>query len=175
MACHISPSTARLELLLFSEEHGETYDGAVDEQTADNAHDHCFDADLFRVRQDDWQSCEKIMLANNCPKQNDPFRSIHIPLFLASSPPTTHERSIPTIHPRTEGGPTNSHNDKEPSQKPPQLNHTATSRIHEVIVVLSFAAYPVGDGSEDVGGHDEEGEVVVVQGRREDDEDEADG
>lgn len=79
------------------------------------------------------------------------------------------------IHPRTEQERTNSHNDKEPGQKPPQLDHTATPGIHEVIVVLSFAAYPVGDGSEDVGGHDEERQVVVVQGRGEDDEDEADG
>lgn len=92
MACHIAP-TARLELLLFSEEHGETYDGAVDEQTADNAHNHCLDANLFRVRQDYWQSCEKVVLANNCP------RTENVAPFLSHpSLPCI----FPTHHPRTQ-------------------------------------------------------------------------
>ena len=38
-----------------------------------------------------------------------------------------------------------------------------------------FAAEPVGDGGEDVGGDDEEGEVVLEEGAAEDHEEEADG
>lgn len=46
------------ELFLFSEEHGEAYDRAVDEQTADNTHDHGLDPNLFGVRQYDWECCD---------------------------------------------------------------------------------------------------------------------
>jgi hypothetical protein len=70
--------------------------------------------------------------------------------------------------------PTHSHNHKEPSQEPSQFHNAAAPRIHEVIVRLRFAAYPVGHGCENVGCYDEEGEEVVVEGGGEDDEDKAD-
>ena len=70
---------------------------------------------------------------------------------------------------------TNSHYDKEPSHESPQLDDTAASRIHKVIVRLGFAAYPVGHWREDVGCYDQESEEVVVEGGGEDDEDKADG
>ena len=40
---------------------------------------------------------------------------------------------------------------------------------------LRFAAYPVGERGDHVGGYDEEGEVVLEEGGGEDDEEEADG
>ena len=54
----LSKSVLRLELLLLSEEHSETDDGAVNEQTADNAHDHCLKANLLGVCQHYGKSCE---------------------------------------------------------------------------------------------------------------------
>lgn len=70
---------------------------------------------------------------------------------------------------------THSHDHKESSQESAQFHHTAASRVHEVIVRLRFAAYPVGHRREDVGCYDKQGEEVVVEGGGEDDEDEADG
>lgn len=70
---------------------------------------------------------------------------------------------------------THSHDHEESSQEPAQFHNAATSRVHEVIVRLRFAAYPVGDRREHVGCDHEQGEEVVVEGGREDDEDEADG
>jgi hypothetical protein len=71
--------------------------------------------------------------------------------------------------------PTHSHNHKEASQEPSQFHNAAASRVHEIIVRLRFAAYPVGHGRENVGCYDQEGEEVVVEGGGEDDEDKADG
>lgn len=54
-----------LELLLLSEEHGETYNGAVDEQAADDAHDHCFDTDHVGVGKDYREGCGRDSLAGD--------------------------------------------------------------------------------------------------------------
>jgi hypothetical protein len=70
---------------------------------------------------------------------------------------------------------TNSHYNEESSHKSPQLNNTAATRVHEVIVRLCLAAYPVGHWRENVGRYDQESEEVVVEGGGEDNEDEADG
>jgi hypothetical protein len=70
---------------------------------------------------------------------------------------------------------THPHNHKEPSQESSQFHNAAASRVHEIIVRLRFAAYPVGHGCEYVGCYDQEGEEVVVEGGGEDDEDKADG
>jgi hypothetical protein len=55
-----------LELLLLSEEHGEADDGAVDEQTTNNAHDHRLNANLLGVCQHYGKSCE-ISVSIRCP------------------------------------------------------------------------------------------------------------
>lgn len=52
----------RLELFLLSEEHGEADDGSVDEQAADDAHDHGFDADLFGVGQHDGEGWGEMLV-----------------------------------------------------------------------------------------------------------------
>jgi hypothetical protein len=70
---------------------------------------------------------------------------------------------------------TNSHYDKESSHESPQFDNTAATRVHEVIVRLGFAAYPVGHWRKHVGCYDQEGEEVVVEGGGENDEDEANG
>ena len=70
---------------------------------------------------------------------------------------------------------THSHDHEEPSQEPAQFHNAAASRVHEVIICLCLAAYPVGDRRKHVGCDHEQGEEVVVQGGGEDDEDEADG
>jgi len=70
---------------------------------------------------------------------------------------------------------THSHHHEESSQESAQFHNTAASRIHEVIVRLRFAAYPVGHGRKHVGCDHEQGKEVVVEGGGEDDEDEADG
>lgn len=49
-------SQSLLKLLLFSEKHGETDDGAVDEEAADYGHDHGWDLDEGAVCEDDWES-----------------------------------------------------------------------------------------------------------------------
>jgi hypothetical protein len=41
------------ELLFLRKEHGEAYNRAVNEQTSNNAHGHCFDADQIAVCQHD--------------------------------------------------------------------------------------------------------------------------
>lgn len=43
-------SLARLELLVFVEEHAEADDGPVDQQTTNYGHDHGFDLNEVRVR-----------------------------------------------------------------------------------------------------------------------------
>ena len=70
---------------------------------------------------------------------------------------------------------THSHNHKEPSQESSQFHNAATPRVHEVIVRLRFAAYPVGHGRKHVGCDHEQGEEVVVEGGGEDNEDKSDG
>ena len=62
----LSKAGLRLELLLLSEEHGEADDGAVDEQTADNAHDHSLNTNLLGVCQHYGKSCE-INVSIRCP------------------------------------------------------------------------------------------------------------
>ena len=54
----LSKALPRLELLLLSEEHSEADDGAVNEQTANNAHDHRLNANLLGVCQHYGKSCE---------------------------------------------------------------------------------------------------------------------
>ena len=137
----------RLEFLLLSEEHSEADDGAVNEQTADDAHDHCLNADLLSVCQDYGKSC-KPSVSTRCPR----FRCA------SSGAMSKH---------------THSHDHEESSQEPPQFHNAAASRVHKVIVRLRFAAYPVGHGRKHIGCDHEQGEEVVVEGGREDDEDEA--
>lgn len=69
---------------------------------------------------------------------------------------------------------THSHNHEEPSQEPAQFHNAAASRVHEVIVCLRLAAYPVGHGRKHVGRDHEQGKEVVVEGGGQDYEDEAD-
>ncbi len=47
------PRRRRLELLLLLEEHGEADDGAVDQETADDRHEHGWDLNETRVCEDD--------------------------------------------------------------------------------------------------------------------------
>lgn len=50
---------ARLELLLLSEEHGEADNGAINEQSADDAHNHSLNADLLGMSEYDGKCCMK--------------------------------------------------------------------------------------------------------------------
>lgn len=71
---------------------------------------------------------------------------------------------------------TNTHDNQEPRQKPPQLYDTApTPAIHEIISIPGFSAHPVGYGGDAVGCDDEKGEVVVEERRAEDHKEKADG
>lgn len=70
---------------------------------------------------------------------------------------------------------TNPHDYQEPRHEPPQLDYPVGPAVHKVILVLGLAADPVRDGRDDVGGDDQEGEVVFEQGGGEDDEEEAYG
>lgn len=51
-------ASTRLELLLLAEEHGETDDRAVDQETAYYRHDHGGDLDGAAVRKDRGESCK---------------------------------------------------------------------------------------------------------------------
>lgn len=70
---------------------------------------------------------------------------------------------------------TYSHHDQEAGHKPSKFHDAIVPAIHEVILVLSFAAYPVRYRGDHVGADDEEGEVVLEQGGAEDDQEEAYG
>ncbi|KAI4256994.1 MAG: hypothetical protein L6R42_005912 [Xanthoria sp. 1 TBL-2021] len=70
---------------------------------------------------------------------------------------------------------TNAHHNQEAGTKSPEIHYGAPTALHEIIGVRTSAAYPVGEGSEDVGGDDEEGEVVAPEGGGEDDEEKSDG
>lgn len=70
---------------------------------------------------------------------------------------------------------TDPHHNQEPGAEPAEIQHGAPAALHEIIRVRTSAAYPVGEGGEDVGGDDEEGEVVAPEGGGEDDEQESDG
>ncbi|KAI7091962.1 hypothetical protein KC356_g302 [Hortaea werneckii] len=67
------------------------------------------------------------------------------------------------------------HHDQETRHEAPQLDDAVGPAVHKVILVLGLAADPVRDGRDDVGGDDQEGEVVFEQGGGEDDEEEAYG
>lgn len=134
-----SRATSLLKLLLLSEEHSETYNGAVDQQTANYAHDHCFDTDQVRVGKDDWESCDETV------------SDLAFEIFT----------SYKTIL-------TNAHNDQESSQESPQFHYARAATVHEIIVLLGFAAQPVGYRGENVGCDDEKGEVVLEEGGAED-------
>lgn len=79
---------------------------------------------------------------------------------------------------RNEGGRerrTDSHDDKESREEAPEVQHGGAGALDEVVGVGAAAADPVGHGGEDVGGDDEEGQVLLEEGAGEDDEEEADG
>lgn len=69
---------------------------------------------------------------------------------------------------------TYSHNHQKSRHEPSQLHNAAASIVHKIILRLGFAAEPVGHGSDHVGCDHEEGEVVLEQGRGQDDKEEAD-
>lgn len=52
-SCGASEVTRFLELFLLSEEQAEGYNGAVDEEAADNTHDHGRNLDLIAMCEDD--------------------------------------------------------------------------------------------------------------------------
>lgn len=72
---------------------------------------------------------------------------------------------------------TNTHNHQKPRHEPPEIHQgapTAAARIDEVIRTGAAGADEVWQWRDDVGCHDEEGEVVVEEGGGEDHEEEAD-
>jgi hypothetical protein len=73
---------------------------------------------------------------------------------------------------RKEGVLTNPHHNQEPRTKPPEINDRIPRTLHEIIGVRASLANPIGQWGEDVCRHDEEGEVVVEEGRGEDYEEE---
>ena len=93
----------------------------------------------------------------------------HISSFIQSSPVNPPERIYIAL--------TNTHNDQKAGQKPAQLHDavSACPAIHEIIGVGGFAAYPVRQRRDTVGGYYEQREVVLEEGGGEDDEEEAYG
>lgn len=80
----------------------------------------------------------------------------------ANQPPSRRER-------------TDSHHNKEPGEKPPEINHPRARTLHEIIGIGGAAAYPIWQRCDHIGRNDEEGLVALKQRRRKDDEKEADG
>lgn len=70
---------------------------------------------------------------------------------------------------------TNTHCHHEACYESPQLHDTARSTVHEVILVLRFAAYPVRYWREHIGRYNEKRIVSVEESGGEDDKYEADG
>lgn len=54
-----------------------------------------------------------------------------------------------------------------------EIDDSGSGRFHKIVGIGAAGADPVGEGSDDVGCHDEEGEVGVEEGGGEDDEEEA--
>ena len=73
--------------------------------------------------------------------------------------------------------PTYSHNNEEAGKKAAEIDHAGAAAVHEVLVSGGPAAQPgFGHGGEDVACEDDEqGQVVLEERGREDDEEEADG
>ena len=70
---------------------------------------------------------------------------------------------------------TNSHDNKEAGEEPPQVEHRRAASLDKVVRVGAPATDPVGQRREDVRGDDEERVVDLVEGAGEDDEEEAHG
>lgn len=70
--------------------------------------------------------------------------------------------------------PTNAHDDKEASQESAKVHYSTSSTLHKVIMIRCSSAEPVWYRSDDIGRDNEKGKVVLPQGGREDDEEEAD-
>lgn len=68
---------------------------------------------------------------------------------------------------------TNAHDDEEARQEPAKVDDAAAGRLHKVIVVGGAPAEPVGQRRDYVGRDDEQRQVVLEEGGRQDDEQEA--
>lgn len=82
---------------------------------------------------------------------------------------------MPLQRPRGGGQRTHSHYNQEAREKPSQVEHGGARALDKVIGVGAPAADPVGQRGNNVCGDYEEREVRLVQGAREDDEQEPDG
>lgn len=69
----------------------------------------------------------------------------------------------------------NPHNHQKPRCESSKIDDGGSGGFHEIIGIGAAGADPVGEGSDDVGCHDEEGEIGVEEGGGEDDEEEAYG
>jgi len=69
---------------------------------------------------------------------------------------------------------TDSHNNQESCAEPPKINHGVAAVLHKIIWISAATTYPVRDGSKNIGRDNEESEVVVKEGCRENDEEETD-
>ena len=70
---------------------------------------------------------------------------------------------------------TNAHHYEEAGEEASKVDNTSSTALHEVVAVRSPAAEPVRHWRNNVGGYDEERQVVLPDGRGQDDEKEADG
>lgn len=69
---------------------------------------------------------------------------------------------------------THSHYNQEPCKEASQIKHRGTRALNKVIGIGASAADPVGNGCNDICCDDEQWEVRLVEGARENDEQEAD-
>ena len=65
------------------------------------------------------------------------------------------------------------HNHQESCCESSKIDDGGSGGFHKIIWIGAASANPVGEGSDDVGCHDEEGKVGVEEGGGEDDEEEA--
>lgn len=140
-----------LEVLLFLEKHGEADDCTVNQQSANNRHNHGWGRDKIRVREQDGQRYENTN----------------------SSALSFAQKDVVTV--RQSEKRTNAHHHEETGAEPTQVKHGGARALDEVVWVRAVAAYPVGNGRKNVGGDDKEWVVRVPECARQDDEQEPHG
>lgn len=62
---------------------------------------------------------------------------------------------------------TDSHDDEEAGQEATEINNSRSGALHKIIRIGRTPAYPVWQGRDYVGCNNDEGEVVVKEGGRE--------
>jgi hypothetical protein len=110
---------------LFPEKHAETDDGAVDEQTTEDRHDHCGHLDGTTVSEDGGK--RYFTVVSTC--------IFDLILFKRKTPP-----EVGRVYSRKR---TYSHKHQETSQEPTKVDHGTSGAFNKVIGVTALAADPV--------------------------------